>query len=44
MIRWSDDIKAFFWTCAWGCSAFDFESSEEAEQDFLYHSCAKRCP
>ena len=43
-VKWSHEASCYIWECIWGCSAFDFESEGEAEQDFLYHECMKRCP
>jgi hypothetical protein len=40
-VKWSREANCYTWSCLWGCSAYDFESAEEAEDDFLWHDCGK---
>lgn len=41
MVEWSKAHSCYVWTCEWGHWAFDFESTEEARQDFLKHDCRR---
>ena len=38
-IDFSHDLGSFYYQCAWGCFATDFESTWEAEQAFTAHDC-----
>lgn len=42
-IELSHVFGCYIWTCIWGCRAIDFESEDEALQDFLLHDCQRSC-
>lgn len=38
-VGWSHIYGSFFWSCIYGCTETDYESTWEAEQAFLAHPC-----
>ena len=39
MVKWSHLAACWTWDCVWGCSGFDFEGEQEAQEAFLSHEC-----
>jgi hypothetical protein len=38
-VGWSQDYGSWYWTCIYGCHGTDCESTYEAEQALLKHTC-----
>lgn len=39
MIHFDSNLACWFYTCAWGCYAFDFEGEQEARDNYIGHLC-----
>jgi hypothetical protein len=38
-VGWSQVYESFIYDCIYGCREVDFESTHEAEQAFIKHTC-----